>query len=193
MIIMQYQFALPAQFDMNIIRQRIEQNGHKLNGFPDLGFKAFMFQEQDSPDIYQLENNYAPFYFWNSSDGMKEFLASDGYHNLEQAFGRPEVCSYLPFIHKQYTNVSDSRYVLASKENVSRDTNIRTLLTQQQALADNFNHSEVTAYIVALDTKMWNLHTWLFFRSTIDRQELTRLDANRGAELNTFQVGYVAK
>lgn len=193
MIAMQYQFALPAQFDMSTIRQRIKENGHKLNGFPHLGFKAYLFQEQGNDDVYQRENCYAPFYFWRSSEGMKAFLASNGYRNLEQDFGRPEVCTYLPFVHKQKMNLGDTQYAWVSKEHVSRDTNIQTLLEQQQMLANKFTHPEMTAYVVALDTKTWHLHTWLFFRSRIELNVLAQLDTNSIIELSTYQVGYVAE
>jgi len=34
MIVMQYRFTLPADYDMTIIEKRIEENGAKLDGFP---------------------------------------------------------------------------------------------------------------------------------------------------------------
>ncbi|MBJ7536352.1 DUF4865 family protein [Marinomonas transparens] len=193
MIIMQYQFTLPAQFDMAIIRQRIEQSAHKLNGFPHLGFKAYLYQEQSNDDIYQRENSYAPFYFWNSSEGMKSFLTSGGYNNLEHDFGRPEVRTYLPFVYEQKNNICDTQYAWVIKENVSRDTSIEALSAQQEALVSSFDHPDITAYVIALDTKEWCLHSWLFFRSEVEQQALEKLIHDKQAEFSTYQVGYVAQ
>ena len=40
MISMQYKIKLPDSFDMNIIRERVRENGHKMDGFKDLLFKS---------------------------------------------------------------------------------------------------------------------------------------------------------
>jgi len=42
MLAMQYCFSLPADYDMAIVRRRISDNGHRMNGFPKLVFKAFL-------------------------------------------------------------------------------------------------------------------------------------------------------
>ena len=36
MIVMQYRFTLPADYDMAVIETRIRENGAKLDGFPGL-------------------------------------------------------------------------------------------------------------------------------------------------------------
>ena len=193
MIIMQYRFTLPAQFNMSTIHQRIEQNAYKLNGFPNLGFKAYMLQEQGNDDIYQQDNCYAPFYFWNSSEGMKAFLVSGGYSHLEQDFSRPEICTYLPFVHKQHNNLCDTQYAWVIKERISRSTSIQILLEQQQTRATQFTHPDITAYVIALDTQTWHLSTWLFFRANVKLQALPQFKLNDEVEFNTYQVGYVAE
>ncbi|MGO6908064.1 DUF4865 family protein, partial [Rhizobium ruizarguesonis] len=42
MITMQYSFTLPADYDMSIIDRRIRDKGPLLDGFPNLGFKAYL-------------------------------------------------------------------------------------------------------------------------------------------------------
>lgn len=39
-VAMQYSFVLPADYDMNIIKQRIASKGHLLDDFPGLIFKT---------------------------------------------------------------------------------------------------------------------------------------------------------
>lgn len=38
---MRYDITLPADYDMNIIRNRVRDNGHLMDGFNGLLFKAF--------------------------------------------------------------------------------------------------------------------------------------------------------
>jgi hypothetical protein len=43
MLAMQYSFTFPADYDMAIIERRIAENGHRLDGFPGLLFKAYLY------------------------------------------------------------------------------------------------------------------------------------------------------
>jgi len=47
MIVMQYRFTLPADYDMAIVEKRIAQNGARLNGFAGLLFKAFLVSRRE--------------------------------------------------------------------------------------------------------------------------------------------------
>ena len=39
---MQYKITLPNDYDMTIIRERVENNGFKTDGFQDLLLKAYL-------------------------------------------------------------------------------------------------------------------------------------------------------
>lgn len=43
---MQYKISLPDNYDMNVIRQRVADNGHRTDGFQDLIFKAYLISEK---------------------------------------------------------------------------------------------------------------------------------------------------
>lgn len=47
MIAMQYKISLPDNYDMNVIRQRVADNGHRTDGFQDLIFKAYLISEKE--------------------------------------------------------------------------------------------------------------------------------------------------
>ncbi|MFM2485222.1 DUF4865 family protein [Celerinatantimonas yamalensis] len=96
MIAMQYSFEFPADYDMDIIRRRISDNGHLLNGFPDLLAKLYLFARRDDPECQSAKNIYAPFYIWRQTQGMQDFLASKGFEALCEHFGRPHVNLWLP-------------------------------------------------------------------------------------------------
>ncbi|GAA3813597.1 DUF4865 family protein [Amycolatopsis tucumanensis] len=80
----QYEIALPADYDMGIIRRRVAERGHALDDRAGLGLKAYLIRE--SP------NQYAPFYLWREAGRMAEFLVGGGgFENIVRDFGRPVV------------------------------------------------------------------------------------------------------
>ncbi|MFF3510844.1 DUF4865 family protein [Streptomyces sp. NPDC002573] len=86
---MQYELTLPADYDMDIIRGRVSRVGHLLDDWDGLGFKTYLIRERGvhgSP-----VNQYAPFYLWNTVDGMNTFLWTGPFQGLADDFGRPVV------------------------------------------------------------------------------------------------------
>ncbi len=83
---MQYTVALPADYDMNVIRARVARTGSKLDGFGGLLFKAYLIREKSNG---APGNEYAPFYVWSSTEGMRAFCFEEpGYVNIVRDFGR---------------------------------------------------------------------------------------------------------
>jgi hypothetical protein len=46
MLTMQYRIALPADYDMAIIRKRIADRGHLTDALPQLAFKAYLYADR---------------------------------------------------------------------------------------------------------------------------------------------------
>ena len=88
MYAMQYEITLPADYDMDIIRRRVETKGSELDDFPGLGLKAYLMRERG---VNSPVNQYAPFYLWASTDQMRNFLLGEGFRGLCADFGRPAV------------------------------------------------------------------------------------------------------
>ncbi|QLH20327.1 DUF4865 family protein [Streptomyces sp. Rer75] len=86
---MQYRITLPADYDMKIIRHRVESKGPLLDDFPGLGLKAYGIRERgvDGSPV----NAYAPFYLWSAPDAMNRFLWGPGFRGIARDFGRPVV------------------------------------------------------------------------------------------------------
>lgn len=93
MIVMQYRFTLPADYDMAIVENRIAENGAKLDGFAGLLFKAYLVSRRE--DEYTEENRYAPLYVWEDAGAMARFLQSQGFRKLTQDFGWPQIDTWL--------------------------------------------------------------------------------------------------
>ncbi|MDH6553205.1 DUF4865 family protein [Streptomyces sp. SAI-041] len=86
---MQYELTLPADYDMRVIRARVARIGHLLDDWEGLGFKTYLMRERGvngSP-----VNQYAPFYLWNTVEGMNSFLWGGAFQGLSDDFGRPSV------------------------------------------------------------------------------------------------------
>ena len=86
MYAMQYRVTLPADYDMHIIRDRVARGGPVFDGFPGLNLKAFLIREKASG---AAANEYAPFYVWDTIDGMRFFCWGElGYSAIVRDFGR---------------------------------------------------------------------------------------------------------
>jgi hypothetical protein len=86
---MQYELNLPTDYDMGIIRRRVETLGDRTDDFDGLGIKAYLVQDQVNGAIV---NQYSPFYLWNDSAGMSRFLWGGGFFSgICKSFGRPAV------------------------------------------------------------------------------------------------------
>jgi hypothetical protein len=89
MYAMQYEINLPADYDMGIIRRRVEVMGHGLDDFAGLGLKAYLIRDRADGSAV---NQYAPFYLWNDPAAMGRFLWGGGlFTNICTDFGRPPV------------------------------------------------------------------------------------------------------
>lgn len=65
---MNYTITLPANYDMKGVRERVARLGPIYDTFEHLGFKAFLMTEAGVDG--NKENSYAPFYVWQSEQGI---------------------------------------------------------------------------------------------------------------------------
>ncbi|MFF1869754.1 DUF4865 family protein [Kitasatospora herbaricolor] len=91
---MQYEITLPADYDMEIIRKRVATRGHLMDAHPGLGLKAYLIRERGDGSGSPV-NQYAPFYLWNTVEGMNGFLWGPGFRGVVTDFGRPVVRHWL--------------------------------------------------------------------------------------------------
>jgi hypothetical protein len=101
MIAMQYSFILPADYDMTVIDRRIADKGQLTDGLVGLVFKAYLSSRKTADGASASENRYAPFYLWDSTDAMNDFLAGPGFAAVSQAFGWPSVKTWAVW-HAQF-------------------------------------------------------------------------------------------
>lgn len=126
MIIMHYRFTLPADYDMGVIEQRIRLNGARLDGFPGLVAKAYLYacREDGGPN----ENRYAPIYFWRDASGMQRFLQSPGFATLVRDFGWPIIESWLALEGQtSLPNLAEARFMTLNRWTIPPHSDLAAL------------------------------------------------------------------
>lgn len=147
MILMHYRFTLPADYDMAIIERRIAENGARLDGFPDLIFKAYLYARRDEG---ARANCYAPLYFWRDTDGMIRFLQSAGFARLTEDFGWPAIQSWLGIKAPPVATLRDARFAVLRSEPVAPYSelaaqNLQAALVGWDISAQTLLHVDFTA------------------------------------------------
>ncbi|CAI0776434.1 DUF4865 family protein [Serratia grimesii] len=149
MLAMQYSFTLPTDYDMNIIHDRITRFGPLLDSAPQLLIKAYLYAQKGE---HGEENLYAPFYLWNSSTGMSDFLSGEGFMGLSRAFGWPHVRQWLPWLtHFNHPQLTEATYATRQTLPIAPYSDLHVLRQQQQAAPN------ALASIVAFDPTAWQL------------------------------------
>jgi hypothetical protein len=108
MITTQYKITLPSDYDMNIIKARVINNGHKTDGFDDLKFKLYLITEKGKN--HNLQNSYCPIYLWENHNGLNKFLFEGYYDNILTSFGWQQVQVGIPLVDPP-TNISPYKYL----------------------------------------------------------------------------------
>lgn len=88
MLAMHYQFELPADYDMRVIRDRISARGGIFENMEGLVFKQFLVADFRSGSPTNL---YAPVYLWSSTAAAWHFLRGPLFSALCASFWKPQV------------------------------------------------------------------------------------------------------
>lgn len=174
MIAMQYSFTLPADYDMSIIKQRIVNNGAKLDGFTGLIFKTYLYALKDDPKYPSNENLYAPLYLWRDAESMTRFLSSPGFAALTDTFGWPQIQSWLV-------------YKVPETERVKSCDLVRRIVTP---IAPYSNLAERLNADSAGDLLAWNCAIWQQLR--VDFLQNSAVEDTNSAEAQYYRIGYIA-
>ncbi|MFZ6646523.1 DUF4865 family protein [Undibacterium sp. TJN25] len=158
MIAMQYSFTLPADYDMNIIRQRIASKGHLLDNFPGLVFKAYLSASKDMAPSGSTENLYAPFYLWESSEAMNRFLCGPGFVAVSTAFGWPAVKTWSVWHGSLGEHIADARHATREVIAIQPFTALAELQEKETRMAqeDLAVHGALAA-VTAFEPASWSL------------------------------------
>jgi len=179
---MQYAITLPADYDMQIIRDRVRTRGHLLDDFAGLGLKAYGIRERGIDDAQV--NQYAPFYLWADPEAMNRFLLGDGFRGVIRDFGRPVVQHWQGLFHRPGPAAGAlPRAFTRRTVTLAGDADPATVITQAIAGHEELATTEgVHTTALALDPRHWELvHFTLWAdsapRSAGDRYQVLHLSA----------------
>ncbi|MGW7088240.1 DUF4865 family protein [Streptomyces sp. NPDC054871] len=157
---MQYEITLPADYDMGIIRHRVATKGHLLDDYPGLGAKAYLIRERgvDGSPV----NQYAPFYLWNTPEGMNSFLWGPGFQGIVDDFGRPEVQHWtgLAFVEGvawgAAPSVKVAKAAIRRRMRIPPGTSVGALATELVHEAERLARQDGALYAAAaIDPRTW--------------------------------------
>ena len=185
MLAMQYSFTLPSDYDMALIRARIASKGYLTDAFPLLVFKAFLHASRDHRRRHADENLYAPFYLWESSEGMNHFLGGNGFTALTESFGWPSIKTWSVWESRLQTTLATA--ICATREIVQIQPH--TILADLQKTEtesvwmDVDKHGSLGA-VVGFEPSTWTLvrfRLWPHYQESFDR-----------AGVQVYEIGHLS-
>ncbi len=160
MLAMQYSFTLPADYDMDIIRERVATRGAVFDTLPYLGFKA------------------SPFYVWQEHQGMHDFFCGEKFQSLVQSFGWPAVRTWSVLdaaVGKREVQPAWATRELVRIEPYTdlQELRIREFALQQETIQAPHVHSRVVAF---------DPYTWMLVRFTLQEKLDDSVLQSRGTQ-----------
>jgi hypothetical protein len=179
MMAMQYSITLPADYDMSIIERRIAEKGRLLDGYPHLGFKAFLSARKGIAG--SRDNLYAPFYVWEGAAGIADFLCGPGFDVLRNDFGRPSARTWVVWRAEATSELSAARFATREVSPIEESADLGAL-RQGEIAAAGLGRS--VASVVGFEPTGW----------TVVRFRLWRDASDAGAFAGqAYDVGHVAR
>jgi hypothetical protein len=105
MIASQYKITLPGNYDMDIIRKRVKDNGYKTDGFDGLKFKLYLIINNN------FQNSYSPLYLWKDCEGLNKFLFEGFYDNILTSFGWQNVNIGVLLIDETTQRIQEAKFL----------------------------------------------------------------------------------
>ncbi|MGE7883936.1 DUF4865 family protein [Bacillus sp. NPDC094077] len=160
MIGMQYKIIFPKDYDMEIIRKRVKDNGHKTDGFQELNFKAYLITETGKEG--NLYNCYAPLYIWNSHEGMNKFIFEGYYDNILQSFGWQQINIGVPLVVNLKDDFRKSRYAVEYAGSISQSKSL--IGTQLKTMNENVQNIEkCLGNVIVYNPDKWGYSQFSFY------------------------------
>ncbi|AXY10418.1 DUF4865 domain-containing protein [Bacillus anthracis] len=179
MIGMQYKVILPKDYDMEIIRKRVEDNGHKTDGFQELNFKAYLITESGKDGNFY--NCYAPLYIWNGHEGMNKFIFEGYYDNILQSFGWQQINIGVPLVVNLKNDFKKCRYVVEYEGSITQS---ESLIGIQSTIVDE-KVENCLGNIIVYNPDKWGYSQFNFY------EEKPEIVSNKGTTV--YEVLHISR
>ena len=181
MITVHYAHRLPADYDIQIIRDRAGRRGHLFDGIPELYFKAFLLRERGR--FGAIQNEYSSLYLWRKDEGFRDFLVDGRTRSVTDSFGRPAIETRF-VLDALKGEGKQARFLYKQEQEIATDTDLTSAFAEE--IARNrvaAKEAGVVASAVGVDAQSWK-----FTRVLLSEKEPA------GREQRTsYQVLYLAQ
>jgi hypothetical protein len=168
----QYEITLPADYDMQIIRDRVAAGGQLFDERDGLGLKAFLARYRGVNG--SAINQYAPFYLWPDTAAMAHFLVGGaGFQNIVRDFGRPAVQHWVvvaTFAGPARRTVVASRQLtpLPATDSDLTGSTLTTRIEQEIGSARELSqNAEVHTVVLGVDPTHWRLLRFVLWQDAV--------------------------
>jgi len=135
---------------MNTIRERVQENGYKTDGFVDLKFKAYLITENDVNENYQ--NSYAPLYLWKSHKGLNTFLLNGYYDNILDSFGWQHIPTSILLLDNTTSSIGSKSFLYQYTGSIEPQPSLRYM---ERAITSEIPNLEDGQYFITYDPHLW--------------------------------------
>lgn len=179
MIATQYKITLPSDYDMNIIKDRVRNNGFKTDGFDDLVYKFYLVTEKGKNN--NLQNSYSPLYLWKDSNGLNKFLFNGYYDNILNSFGWQNVNVGIPLINTTTEKINVANYLFEISREISPQGSLNNLVSKIDKEIPKFENTE---YVVSYNPDKWIYNVYYFMEN---------LDEIKDENGKIYDILYISK
>ncbi|GAA0725290.1 DUF4865 family protein [Clostridium malenominatum] len=177
MIASQYKITLPSDYDMNIIKDRVKNNGYKTDGFESLRFKMYLITEKGQNN--NLQNSYCPLYLWEYSDGLNKFLFNGFYDNIITSFGWQQVNIGIPLIDTTTVKITDMKYLFETTGDIEPRFSLNNL---KDRIKEELPRIDDAEYIVIYNPDKWKYAVFYFI------DDLNKVKSEKGAIYDILHI-----
>ncbi|MCA7921944.1 DUF4865 family protein [Burkholderia cenocepacia] len=176
-----YVHRLPADYDLDIIRNRVRERGRLWDDTPDLLFKGFLLREAGRHGA--TENGYASFYLWRNEQAFARFVTDGRYRVVTDSFGRAPIDTQVA-LDARKGGASTGRFARLETIEIPADADLDAVLAREIARNREAAAREgVVAAAVSLDPLRWRL----------TRALVTEHESDHGGAGTVYQVLHLAR
>jgi len=181
MIFAHYAHRLPADYDIDIIRNRARARGHLFDTIPELYFKGFLLRERGR--FGAIQNEYSSLYLWRRDEGLRDFLVGGRYKSVTDSFGRAQIETRFA-LDAQRGRAHEPRFAYKQTLDIPHDSDLTTAfcgeIERNRAIA---REPGTIAAAVGIDVQNWR-----FTRILLSEREPSGV----GGE-EAYQILYLAR
>ncbi|MBK1819421.1 MULTISPECIES: DUF4865 family protein [Burkholderia cepacia complex] len=176
-----YVHRLPADYDLDIIRNRVRERGRLWDDTPDLLFKGFLLREAGRHGA--TENGYASFYLWRNEQAFARFVTDGRYRVVTDSFGRAPIDTQVA-LDARKGSASTGRFAHLETIEIPADADLDAALAREIARnREAAARQGVVAAAVSLDPLRWRL----------TRALVTEHEPDHGGVGTVYQVLHLAR